>query len=123
MIAGIEAVEGGKNGGVGLRIVGHGQVIDVFVWHEPVAVGIFGDARAEGAGLVFEDRFFHEGDTGTAPPANGEVVDEVTLGEIAGLEVGTGGGDETSEPDDTFGSDGEDSEFPFEVSGAGFWRE
>ena len=60
-IAGVKALERGKNGGMGFGRVRHGEVIDVFMRHEHVAFGIPADTRAEVAALVPGDRFFHEG--------------------------------------------------------------
>jgi hypothetical protein len=122
-VAAVEAVQRGEDSGVGLGGVGHGEVVDVFVGHEHATVFVLWDARTEAAALVFEDGFFHECDAEAAPFCDGEIVNEMTFAEVAGFVVGTGGGDEVAEPGDTFGADGVDTKFAFEVGGVAFGHE
>jgi len=103
--------------------VGHGEVVDVFVRHEEAAIFVLWNAGTEAAALVLEDSLFHEGDAEASPFCDGEVVNEMAFAEIAGLVVGTGGSDEVAEPGDTFGADGVDAEFAFEVGGVAFGHE
>jgi len=110
-VAGVEAAESGEDNGVGFGGVRHGEVIDVLVGHEHVAVGVSGDERLEGAVLVLEDGLFHERDTKGSPFGEGEFIDEVALGEVAGLEVGAGFEDEVAKKVEAFCADGEEADF------------
>ena len=116
-VANFEASESGEDGGVTLRGVGHGEVVHVLMRFEEDAVLVFQGTRLEGDGFVFEDGFFHEGDAEGAPFGDGEVIDKVTLGEVSGVEVGSGGLDEVAEPIGEFGTDSEGAWGDFEEFG------
>lgn len=107
-IAGVEAAESGEDDGVRFGRVGHGEVVDVLVGQERFAVGVAWRARAEGAVLMLEDGLFHEGDAADAPFGDGKIIDEMTLGKVARVQVGAGGGDEFGEVAGAFGADGEE---------------
>ena len=116
-VANFEASESGEDGGVTLRGVGHGEVVHVLMRFEEYAVLVFQGAGVEGDGFVFEDGLFHEGDAERAPFGDGEVIDEVTIGEVSWVEVGSGGLDEVAEPIGEFSADGEGAWGDFEELG------
>jgi hypothetical protein len=117
MEAGFEAAERGEDCAIEFARVGASDAVEVVIGFERPALRVDGRVGARGGELVFVDCLFHAIDAEKTPFIDGEFIDEVTFGEVAGAKVGARGFDEGGEPADAFGTDGEDLEV--NVKGAG----
>ena len=91
MVAGFETAERFENLAVAVDGVCHGEVVEVLVGLEGVAVGVERVLRIEAGGLVLKDGGLHNADPETAPLGEGELVNEAAFDEVAGPEIGAGG--------------------------------